>query len=116
MCINCQGTKTQIEGSFIGGQQLQPGVVADGVKPTIAPTASPNRAGPAPIDFDEVNRRFARVIPNQRQQDDLDILREEVRYTARNFARMLPEGRNKSIAITKLEEALYAASRAVVEG
>lgn len=66
---------------------------------------------------DDINRRFNHHPP----KDDSVVLRHEhVRDVCRKAAEMIdaaaPDGREKSLAITKLEEAMMWANAAIARG
>ena len=55
----------------------------------------------------EIRRRFKRVKPEDPEaQKKMDLVYDIVRVTAENLADMLPAGRETSIVMRKLEEAV----------
>lgn len=66
-----------------------------------------------PIDRDEVRRRFQHYAPSPETTEVHHEVRRTVRTAASNLADILPECREKSLAITALEEAMYWANAAI---
>lgn len=71
---------------------------------------------PELLNFPTVEKRLARKTANEAQAKQLIDVAYAVQECGGSLADYLPEGRCKALAITKLEEALFWASRAVVEG
>lgn len=61
----------------------------------------------------EVNNRFSYHSPTPAKVEDHQDVRELLKNAAHTFDVMLPEGREKSLAITKLEEAMFWANAAI---
>lgn len=71
-------------------------------------------AGPPPIDRDEVARRFRHYPPPDEARTDAHVhVRSTIAAAAGDLADALPEGREKSLAITALEEAMFWANASV---
>lgn len=64
----------------------------------------------------EIGDRFATVVPNGEQAAVLEVTRDVIALVAERLERLLPDGREKALAMTKLEEAAMWASKAVVRG
>lgn len=63
----------------------------------------------------KIDRRFDYVAaPTQAQTNTCIEMRANVKKLAQLFGRALPEGREKSLALTKLEEALFYAIASAV--
>ncbi len=63
---------------------------------------------------DDINRRFDHRPPkNEETIEDHKAVREEVKQTAVYLDFVLPDGREKALALTKLEEALFWANAAI---
>lgn len=66
------------------------------------------------IDIEDLNNRFRYHQP---KDDATREMHADVRYecfrAAEKFNRTLPDGREKSLAITKLEEAMFWANAAI---
>lgn len=65
------------------------------------------------IDRDEVRRRFRYYPPTPERANRHIVVRQELRAVAEQLASMLPDGREKSIVVTKLEEAMFWANAAI---
>ena len=70
-------------------------------------------AGPAPIDAAEIERRFRHVPPDGRRAAMHVGLRQDAISFGRFLAVLLPESREKSLAITALEECLMRANQCI---
>ncbi len=58
--------------------------------------------------LDELNRRFDYHSPNTEQRrSDHELMRAAMKGAAMFVANTVPEGREKSLALTRLEEALF---------
>jgi hypothetical protein len=67
----------------------------------------------AQIDHAEIEKRFAHVEPNEQRASLHTHTRSEYTRLAETMARTLPESREKSLAITALEESLMWANAAI---
>ena len=65
------------------------------------------------IDRAEIEKRFAYVAPDQTRAPLHENTRSEYTRLAETMARVLPESREKSLAITALEESLMWANAAI---
>jgi len=65
------------------------------------------------IDKTEIEYRFAYRKPGPEHQKAHEFTRAEYTRLAETMARTLPESREKSLAITHLEESLFWANAAV---
>jgi hypothetical protein len=72
-----------------------------------------NRAMATIIDAAEIDRRFDYHAPDERKRILHEAARDQVKTTATALAAMLPECREKSLAFTALEEALFYANAAI---
>lgn len=61
----------------------------------------------------DLENRFTYHAPRGDQPPKYDILRKEARALAYQIEALCPEGREKSLAITKLEEAVFWANAAI---
>lgn len=67
----------------------------------------------AEADYDEINTRFTYHTPTYEQQTKYVKIRDRARDLAWLIAEICPESREKSLAITKLEEAVMWANASV---
>jgi len=65
------------------------------------------------IDKAEIDHRFDYVAPNDERRSLHEYTRQEYKSLAEAMARELPESREKSLAITALEESLMWANAAI---
>lgn len=65
------------------------------------------------IDEAEIKRRFTHHTPDEERAKDHDHVRRDFKEFATSLAEDLPEGREKSLAFTALEEASFWAHAAV---
>lgn len=62
----------------------------------------------------DIDRRFDHHPPKDKETIELhQTVRIEVKLAAELFDAVLPEGREKALALTKLEEALFWANAAI---
>jgi hypothetical protein len=64
----------------------------------------------SPSDLDN---RFTYHAPNETQVAQYNLIREEARHFARLINDLCPEGREKSLAITNLEETVMWANASI---
>jgi nanoRNase/pAp phosphatase (c-di-AMP/oligoRNAs hydrolase) len=62
---------------------------------------------------DDINKRFDHHAPDEFKIQKHQIVRSSVKATAQDLFELLPEGREKALALTKLEEALMWANAAI---
>lgn len=62
---------------------------------------------------DEINRRFDHHAPDEIKIQKHQIARATVKTAAQDFYEFLPEGREKALALTALQEALMWANAAI---
>ncbi len=62
----------------------------------------------------ELDRRFDLASPPPEMKLVADMMRDQVKDLAKDINEHLPESREKSLAITKLEEVLYWTIAAIV--
>jgi hypothetical protein len=62
---------------------------------------------------EEINRRFDHHAPDEFKIQKHQIARSSVKATAQDLLELLPEGREKQLALTKLQEALMWANAAI---
>lgn len=65
---------------------------------------------------DEIASRFRYYPPSPASQWIHEAIRERLMAAAEVVAGLCPEGREKSLAVTKLEEAMFWANAAVARG
>jgi hypothetical protein len=67
------------------------------------------------IDRDEIHRRFTYYPPSPERADATrsGYVRNSIGSAASELADLLPEGREKSLAITALEEAMFWSNAAI---
>lgn len=63
--------------------------------------------------IDELNKRFTYHKPKNEQPERYKFIREQARELACNFDQECPDSREKSLAMTKLEEAVFWANAAI---
>jgi hypothetical protein len=71
------------------------------------------RPGPNFVDEAEIDRRFDYHMPTSTKEPQHDAVRDQFKTTATVLAAMLPEGREKALAMTHLEEAMFWANAAI---
>lgn len=62
------------------------------------------------MQLGDIDNRFNYHAPDADRAAQHETIREELRQTAGVLNAILPEGREKSLAITKLEEAMFWAN------
>lgn len=67
----------------------------------------------APIDKAEIAKRFDSHAPTPAQQNDHGATREAYKVFAETLTSWLPEGREKSLVFTALEESSFWAHAAI---
>jgi hypothetical protein len=65
------------------------------------------------VDQAEIDRRFDYHAPDAGKKVLHETARSQAKATAEEWAEMLPESREKSLALTALEEALFWANAAI---
>lgn len=65
------------------------------------------------MDSADLDNRFDYHRPNEARAQLHERTRGACRVLAEHFNRALPEGREKSLAVTKLEEAMFWANAAI---
>jgi hypothetical protein len=68
---------------------------------------------PPPIDAAEIDRRFTHRVPNDKRRPIHEQARHDFGWFAHSLNQLLPESREKSLALTALEEASFWAHAAV---
>lgn len=63
-----------------------------------------------------VDDRFSVIGASDEEREVCENVATFYRETAHNIAEILPEGRNKNIAISCLEEAMYWSQRSAIDG
>lgn len=62
---------------------------------------------------EDIANRFDFHQPDDEKRMSHEFVRNMLAATAKDFEHLLPEGREKSLAITKLEEAMFWANAAL---
>jgi hypothetical protein len=62
---------------------------------------------------DDINNRFDHHAPDEFKIQKHQIVRQSAKELAQTFVEFVPEGREKALALTKLEEALFWANAAI---
>lgn len=65
------------------------------------------------MSSDDIDNRFRHHSPTPERISDLENVREVLRTAAHALNAICPEGREKSLAITKLEEAMFHANASI---
>lgn len=65
------------------------------------------------MDIQEINNRFSYHAPTPEKVKQHESIRGECLALAMTLNALLPDGRDKAIAFTKLEEMMYAANAAI---
>ena len=60
-----------------------------------------------------MEERFDYVDINDEQERDIDLIRDSVKSLAFGIKTLCPDGRGKSLAMTKLEECIYWANKSI---
>lgn len=69
------------------------------------------------IPRDDIEHRFAfHPATTQERRDDHALVRDRTHELANVFNQLVPDGREKDLAITKLEEAMFWANAAIARG
>jgi len=61
----------------------------------------------------ELEKRFSSYTPEERSINDMKIIRKEALKLAQKFNIMIPDCREKSSALTKLEEFVFHANAGI---
>ena len=64
-------------------------------------------------DIDRINNNFSYHAPTEKKVARHEKVREDMKRTAHYWNMELPDSREKSVAITKLEEAMFWANAAI---
>jgi len=62
---------------------------------------------------DDINKRFDHHAPDEFKIQKHQIARQCAKELAQTFVELVPDGREKALALTKLEEALFWANAAI---
>jgi hypothetical protein len=65
------------------------------------------------MTYEEIDKIFTYHAPNDTQRVRYETLRKEARLFAHTINGMCPESREKSLAITKIQEAVMFANAAI---
>lgn len=65
------------------------------------------------MDQDELNNRFAHHAPSIDKQGRHSAVRDSCKKLAEALNDLLPEGRDKSLAFTKLEEVMFHSNASI---
>ena len=65
---------------------------------------------------DDINHRFTYHPPKEGQPQTYVYLRKEARMLAYDILDLCPQGRERSLALTKLEEAVFWANASIARG
>ena len=65
------------------------------------------------MDYNDLEKRFTYHPPTEGQPELYQIIRATARNFARDLLTMVPEGRELSLAITKLEEVVFWANAGI---
>lgn len=65
------------------------------------------------MDSNELLNRFEYHAPDEAKKVDHEQVRSRIGILTLTFDEMLPDGREKALAITKLEEAMFWANAAI---
>lgn len=65
------------------------------------------------MSFEDIDNRFKYHAPDDVKIEQHSWVRHEAHAVAREWESNLPEGREKALAITKLEEAMFWANAAI---
>jgi hypothetical protein len=65
---------------------------------------------------DQIERCFTFHAPTPAKVEDYENLREHAKGLAYKFAALCPQGRERALAQTKLEEAVFWANAAIARG
>jgi hypothetical protein len=65
------------------------------------------------VSAQDINKRFANHAPNDEKVRQHDRVRTYLRQMATEFDETLPDGREKSLVMTHLEEAMFWANAAI---
>jgi hypothetical protein len=87
---------------------------ADGLEiPVVNTPASEDRRSKNLMDIQKIDHRFILNNPEGTQQVRIEYLRKQIRMVAEDFIRNCADSRERSIALTKLEEAIMWANAAI---
>jgi hypothetical protein len=64
----------------------------------------------------EISHRFGYHKPDDLKVKKHENVRDECEATAQAFQQYLPDGREKTLALTKIEEAMFWANAAIARG
>jgi hypothetical protein len=62
-----------------------------------------------------IDHMFKRHMPDAKQQESMNKLRELAKILAQDIKRLCPGGRNRTVAVEHVEDALMRANKAIVE-
>lgn len=68
------------------------------------------------MDEADLDRRFKSHPVDQQQAHQMGVIRDAARDLAGLIERLVPEGREKSTAVTKVEEAVFWANAGISRG
>lgn len=65
------------------------------------------------MSYDELKNRFNYHPPNEEKVTKHEFVRNTLFEVAEDFSELLPDSREKSLALTKLEEAMFWANASI---